>query len=150
MGRALRSSNPFSNTTDDTNGHTDTSYDALSRVVTIQTFDKNGVSTGTVTTSYVGNQATVTDQAGKARRSMTDALGRLTTIVEAPSGLNHSTSYDYDVLGNLVHVTQGSQNLFFMYDSVSRLIRARNPEQKRWGQACDCVILDALSFDHWL
>lgn len=60
---------------------------------------------------------------------MTDGLGRLAQVVEDPSGLNHQTSYLYDSLGNLRKTTQGAQNRFFMYDSLSRLIRAKNPEQ---------------------
>src|SRR5205085_3266088 len=39
------------------------------------------------------------------------------------------TNYAYDVLGNLRQVLQGSQQRFFMYNSLSQLIRARNPEQ---------------------
>jgi len=71
----------------------------------------------------------MTDQANKSRRSVTDALGRLIEVVEAPGTLNLSTTYQYDVLGNLRQVTQGEQRRYFMYDSLSRLIRAKNPEQ---------------------
>jgi len=56
-----------------------------------------------VTSSYSGNTVTVTDQAGKARKSVTDGLGRLTTVYEDPSGVNYSTSYNYDTLDNLNH-----------------------------------------------
>ena len=45
------------------------------------------------------------------------------------SSPNQPTNYQYDVLGNLCKVTQGQQQRFFMYDSLSRLRRARNPEQ---------------------
>ena len=71
---------------------------------------------------------TVTDQAGKQRRSVTDALGRLAEVREDPTGLNYLTSYQYDVLGNLKTVTQGSQTRTFNYDSLSRLTSATNPE----------------------
>lgn len=60
---------------------------------------------------------------------MTDALGRLIEVYEDPNGLNYPTTYNYDVLDNLVKVIQGSQERFFMYDSLKRLIRVRNPEQ---------------------
>jgi YD repeat-containing protein len=86
--------------------------------------------TAVVSTSYSGNTVTVTDQAGKARKSVTDALGRLTDVYEDPAGLNYQTSYLYDVLDNLVKVTQGTQQRFFMYDSLNRIIRTRNPEQR--------------------
>ena len=110
-----------------------TAYDALSRAITIQTPD-----TATVTTTYSGNSVTVQDQTGRQRRSLTDALGRLIRVDE-PSGCNNClgsvsspsqpTSYVYDALDGLRQVTQGSQNRYFMYDSLSRLIRAKNPEQ---------------------
>ena len=35
----------------------------------------------------------------------------------------------YDVLGNLVKITQGDQQRYFKYDSLSRLIRERQVEQ---------------------
>jgi YD repeat-containing protein len=82
-----------------------------------------------VITSYAANTVTVTDQAGKARKSVSDGLGRLVAVYEDPNGLAYLTSYTYDTLDNLVKVTQDSQQRFFMYDSLKRLIRARNPEQ---------------------
>src|SRR6185295_784841 len=77
------------------------------------------------------------DQAGKLRRSLTDGLGRLSRVDEPGSNNslgdvsspNQPTSYLYDTLDNLVKVTQGTQQRFFMYDSLKRLLRARNPEQ---------------------
>jgi YD repeat-containing protein len=74
-------------------------------------------------------------QAGKVRKTVTDALGRLIDVFEEPDvpggpvELNYQTTYNYDVLDNLVKVTQGTQQRFFMFDSLKRLIRARNPEQ---------------------
>src|SRR5499426_1826447 len=41
----------------------------------------------------------------------------------------YQTDYLYDPLGNLRKVTQGEQVRSFSYDSLSRLIRVRNPEQ---------------------
>jgi YD repeat-containing protein len=84
-----------------------------------------------VSTAYSGNQLTVTDQSGRQRRSVSDALGRLAQVTEDPTtgGLNYVTNYTSDVLGNLRKVEQGEQLRFFMYDSLSRLIRAKNPEQ---------------------
>src|SRR6185295_1897810 len=77
------------------------------------------------------------DQAGKLRRSLTDGLGRLSRVDEPGSNNslgdvsspNQPTNYSYDVLDNLVKVNQGTQQRFFMYDSLKRLLRARNPEQ---------------------
>ncbi|MEK7830883.1 MAG: RHS repeat-associated core domain-containing protein, partial [Acidobacteriota bacterium] len=106
---------------------TTTSYDDLNRALSITATD--GALTSTV---YSGNQVTVTDAAGKSRQSVTDGLGRLTQVIEDPGSsphLNYATDYTYDVLGNLTIVNQGGQQRFFFYDSLSRLVRAKNPEQ---------------------
>src|SRR5262249_54773351 len=92
--------------------------------------------TNNVCTSYAGNLITTTDQAGKKRKTQTDALGRLTTVWEDPTGANYETDYQYDVLGNLLRVDQkgGSSSSAnwrtrtFVYDSLSRLLTATNPE----------------------
>ncbi|MGH9769610.1 MAG: RHS repeat domain-containing protein, partial [Blastocatellia bacterium] len=116
---------------------TTTTYDALNRVSTVTTPDGS-----VITTSYNGAQVTVADQANgtpneitggqprnTTRRSVTDALGRLTQVVEAPGSSSYTTNYFYDTLDNLRQVDQGSQNRYFLYDSVGRLVRARNLEQ---------------------
>ena len=125
LNRVKQTSNPFRPPTESAE-YTITTYDLAGRVTSVMTPD-NAV----VTTSYSGNTVTVTDPASKARKSVTDGLGRLIGVYEDPlaGGLNHDTLYTYDVLDNLVKVTQGSQQRFFMYDSLKRLIRARNPEQ---------------------
>jgi RHS repeat-associated protein len=131
LGRVYRSSNPYrtGGSGDDINPSgrwTTIAYDDLGRVMSATTPDG-----AAVTTSHVLNTVTVTDQAGKKRSSVSDALGRLTQITEDPTsgGLNYVTNYTYDTLGNLRKVDQGGQLRFFMYDSLSRLIRAKNPEQ---------------------
>jgi RHS repeat-associated protein len=115
------------------------------RVIEVQTFggatapapwEVNTASTGTVTSSYDGNSTTVTDQAGKVRRSITDGLGRLIRVDEPDANGSlgsisspvQPTSYDYDALGNLKTVTQGGQTRSFVYSSLSRLTSASNPE----------------------
>jgi RHS repeat-associated protein len=90
----------------------------------------------TIFTTYSTNATTVTDQAGKSRKSVTDGLGRLSTVFEDPSGYNYETDYTYDALNNLLTVNQkgGSTNSAnwrtrtFTYDSLSRLVCASNPE----------------------
>ena len=112
----------------------------------------NTAGTGTVTSTYDAEFTTVTDQDGKKRVSKMDGLGRLGEVWEVtpndpakypgvesipapvPSGLpqpvtGYRTAYSYDALGNLRRVQQGGQPRFFMYDSLSRLVRAKNPEQ---------------------
>ncbi|MGH8595980.1 MAG: hypothetical protein ACREXT_04915, partial [Gammaproteobacteria bacterium] len=129
LGRVSQVSNPYSITTYNAATPagalwTTTSYDALSRVLSVTTPDGSHVDT-----LYSGNQVKVTDQSQKKRRSYTDALGRLTQVTEDPDSSAYQTYYIYDVLGNLVKVNQGAQNRYFMYDSLSRLVRARNVEQ---------------------
>lgn len=131
MGRVKRSYNPYRATSDSTYGYADTAYDALGRMRTVTTLDG-----AVVTTTYSGNSTTVTDQAGKTRRSITDGLGRLIRMDEPDStgslgtvaSPTQPTSYVYDVLDDLTAVTQGSQTRSFTYDSLKRLKQAINPE----------------------
>jgi RHS repeat-associated protein len=130
LGRVVGMSNPYyttelSSAVSPSAVWTSTSYDELNRVIEIRSPD-NAV----VTTSYTGNEITATDQAGKSRKSITDGLGRMTKVVEDPgtSKLNYETTYSYDVLGNLRTVSQGVQSRSFVYDSLSRLTSATNPE----------------------
>ena len=124
LGRAYKTSNPFRPWQSETPVWTTQVFDALGRVTSLTTPD-NAV----VNTSYSSNRVTVTDQAGKARQSVSDALGRVIEVYEDPSGVNYQTTYTYDVVDNLIKITQGSQQRFFMYDSLNRLIRVRTPEQ---------------------
>jgi len=131
MGRVWRvSANPYRSTGSDSainpSGQwTSMDYDALGRAKNVTTADG-----AMVATQYSGNTVTVTDQAGKARKSVTDALGRLTQVIEDPTtgGFNYQTNYSYDALGNLRTVAQGQQTRTFVYDSLSRLTSATNPE----------------------
>jgi RHS repeat-associated protein len=123
LERAHTTSNPFRPWLSQTPVWTTKVFDALGRVTSVTTPD-NAV----VTSSYSGNAVTITDQAGKARKSVTDALGRVTSVYEDPSGLNYQTSYAYDVLSQLITVTQGVQTRTFVYDSLKRLTSTTNPE----------------------
>lgn len=136
VGRVATVSNPYcqgsSHQTDPTYGVTTTSYDALSRIMQTQKQD------GSISSaSYNDNCMTNTDEVGKRRTSCADALGRISTVFEDPSGLNYETDYQYDLLNNLTRVDQkGSapgdstkwRTRLFTYDSLSRLITASNPE----------------------
>ena len=128
-----------------TMGWTRSTSDNGGRIVEVQTFGgaglpapwgTNSTSTGTVITAYDAEFTTVTDQAGKVRRSMTDGLGRLARVDEpdlngnlgATSAPAQPTSYTYDALSNLINVDQGSQARSFSYSSLGRLTSATNPE----------------------
>ncbi len=143
VGRVSKVSNPYRVTSP--NGVvpptcsvcTTTSYDALGRVLTVTTPDTAQVATsyGASTSGTLGITMTVTDQALRKRRSLTDALGRMARVDEPNKDTGNldsggvSTFYTYNVLGNLLKVTQDSQLRFFMYDSLGRVLRAKNPEQ---------------------
>ncbi|MEP7338685.1 MAG: hypothetical protein ABI977_13185, partial [Acidobacteriota bacterium] len=122
-----------------TEGWTRTTRDGLGRATEIAHFGQsaqppdtgtNANWTGSVTTAYYANQVTVTDQAGKTRKSETDGLGRMSKVTEAPgvSGYGFDTTYAYNVLDNLTGVTQGTQSRSFAYDSLKRLTSATNLE----------------------
>ncbi|MDQ3745360.1 MAG: RHS repeat protein, partial [Acidobacteriota bacterium] len=145
MSNQYRSAGPGS-TLNPSGRWTQTTFDALGRATQVVTTADGAP----MTTTYSGDKVLVTDQAGKQRMSRSDALGRLTDVWEVtpadPStetvtfqGVNYTgyhTPYGYDVLGNLRTVTQaGQQNgqqvtqqRSFVYDSLSRLTSATNPE----------------------
>ncbi len=119
-------------------------YDRNGRVVEVAAFagdgrpapwGTNASGRGKVTTAYSDNTVTVTDEAGVARTSAYDGLGRLARVEE--NGVH--TCYEYDVLDNLTKVRQnaavsgsgvctGGQTRTFAYDALSRLTSATNPE----------------------
>ncbi|HEU4388120.1 MAG TPA: hypothetical protein VFV34_10005, partial [Blastocatellia bacterium] len=99
-------------------------------------------------------------QAGKKRRSITDGLGRLIRVDEPDSigSLDDTqnppqplqpTFYLYNALDSLAKVTQGGQTRFFMYDSLNRLIRARNPEQNVNTPALDTTADPVTGNTQW-
>ncbi len=139
MGRAWKVSSPYRSAgpgsgVPSSAKWTEITFDALGRVRQVRTTADDAK----VTNDYTGQYATVTDQAGKVRRSKTDALGRLVRVDEpdATSGalddMNgspvQSTGYTYDTLGHLRQVSQGTQTRAFVYDSLGRLKTATNPE----------------------
>jgi RHS repeat-associated protein len=148
LGRTSTVSNPYRATTDTTYGVTTNEYDGLSRVTKVIPPDGDSTTDNTTTAYdiYLGIPAgsptifrdctTVTDEAGKARESCVDGLGRLTQVFEDPNGVDYETDYAYDPLDNLLSVTQkgGSTNSAnwrvrtSTYDSLSRLRCAANPE----------------------
>jgi YD repeat-containing protein len=127
-----------------TNGATSYSYDALGRKVS-QT-DSDGVSAQYW--SYNGPTVTFQDEDGNQWQRTTDALGRLITVLE-PNGSNKTpsmeTDYTYDDLNNLLSVTQwgglsgssGARTRSFTYNSLSRLLKAVNPETGTVGYTYD-------------
>lgn len=142
LGRVYRVSNPFRS--GETVVWTITRYDALNRVYEIETPDGAHVNT-----AYNNNLVTIVDQQGKQRRSQSDALGRLKQVVEDPIGLNYATTYTYDVLDNLRKVEQDTQRRYFLYDSLSNLIRVKNPEQSDNSQLLPSMIDPVTGQSSW-
>ncbi|HMM78707.1 MAG TPA: RHS repeat-associated core domain-containing protein [Pyrinomonadaceae bacterium] len=128
-GRVLRISNPFRS--GETKVWTTNVYDEASRVKEVVLQDGSKIKTdyGVSVTGVVGITKQITDQAGKKREGITDALGRMVRVIEDPTGVNLSTDYVFDTLGNLRRTIQGEQNRFFMHDSLGRLLFAKQPEQ---------------------
>ncbi len=142
LGRPYKKSNPFrplqceSQICESEIWTTSLFEDALGRLTKVTTPDQ-----ATVTTNYSGNTTTVTDQTGKQRKSIVDGLGRLKNVYEAPndSNFNYLTTYSYDVLDNLIGVSQGSQTRTFNYDSLSRLTSVITPESGTISYQYDVV-----------
>ncbi|HEY8559355.1 MAG TPA: RHS repeat-associated core domain-containing protein [Pyrinomonadaceae bacterium] len=128
-GRVKRVTNPFR--AGETKHWTTNVYDEASRIKEVILPDGARVKTdyGVLVSDIVGVTKTITDQAGKKRRGITDALGRMTRVTEDPDGQNLNTDYVFDALGNLRKTIQGEQSRYFSYDSLGRLLRAKQPEQ---------------------
>jgi len=158
LGRPYKVTMPFSNAAmtsttapNTTAPYTQTSYDALSRPVTVT--DGGG---GTTTYNYT--QTPVTAQVGfdvlvtvsgspnVARQYEYDGLGRLTSVCEVNSGTGSGkcgqsvqptgywTKYTYDVLNDLLTVNQNAQpggtlqTRTYAYDGLGRMTSEKNPE----------------------
>jgi RHS repeat-associated protein len=153
LGRVHTQSNPHRSGSSPTDGTSTFYYDAIGRSCLVVPPDgtqpAGGVCPATspandLFTTYSGNTTTVTDQAGKSRKSVTDGLGRLTQVLEDPAASNYETDYQYDPLGNLLCVGQKGTNSGtfsncasiptawrprnFVYNSLSQLTSSTNPE----------------------
>lgn len=123
-------------------------YDSLGRLTTVTPPDGNlSTDVNVLHINYYGHQLTVVDPANGTRRQITDALGRVIRLDEqdatgslgSVSAPSQATYYWYDALNNVIKTTQGGtlqggvvqggQSRFFMYDSLSRLLRERQVEE---------------------
>src|SRR5260370_1221616 len=151
LGRASRSTLPYTGTSGQTNGTApavSTTYDALSRPLTV-----TDAGNGTVTYSYTQNDVLVTagpaptGEHTKQRQLEYDGLGRLTSVCEITSATGSGTcghavsqtgfwtKYSYDVNNNLTGVTPNAQaaarrqqTRSYGFDFLSRLTSETNPE----------------------
>ena len=156
LGRLKSMSNPYRLTTDPTYGTILYAYDALGRP-TIQTqqdgsvlqwcYDGIGFAgqsncLANRSTQTTGSWVDYSDETGRHWQRVSDALGRLTSVMEPDGSQTLSappsveTDYHYDVLGNLTRVDQwggasgstGDRVRTFSYDSLSQLLCSANPE----------------------
>lgn len=164
IGRVSTRSNPHRSSSSSTDGTTTYYYDAIGRACLVVPPDGTQPSgsvcptsrpTGDELATYSGNCSTVTDEAGASRASCLDGLGRLTKVLEDPSGSNFETDYGYDVFDNLINVTQkgGSTDSStwrmrnFAYDSLSRLTCSANPEiTSSTNTPASCPISDSGTY----
>jgi RHS repeat-associated protein len=126
-GRAYQTSLPYNTCTGEVEHFVTTLYDGANRPISVATDDLSAT-----TTTYSGNQSTVTDAASASRTITTDGLGRLTSVIETITPTSYTTSYTYDVLDDLLTVTQGAlSQRTFTYDAMKRQVTATNPENGR-------------------
>lgn len=151
LSRPVKSYNPFYASTPNggipagTKFTEVTNFDALGRTTQVKLQDNTTVSTAfsdlnSTPSGFNKTFVTVTDQAGKQRRQLADALGRVVRVDEPDSngdlGLvndpNQPTTYEYDGNDNLVKVIQSdgtvTQERLFKYDSLSRLTHEKQVE----------------------
>jgi hypothetical protein len=148
MSRIHLVSNPYCSTFDSTYGLTTFAYDALGRKTQTTNPDNTPSNNSISTITYGGNATEFTDPPNGAgypqHIQQVNGLGQLTSVCEVSAstfggasptscGLNitgtgYLTSYTYDPLGNLRNVNQHGISRSFIYDSLSRLTYAMNPE----------------------
>ncbi|MBN1692598.1 MAG: hypothetical protein JW845_03485 [Dehalococcoidales bacterium] len=111
-------------------------YDALGRVVTQTGADGTSISHD----HSVAWQDTVTNQRGFKTRFLYDAFQRLVKVEElnASHQLYATTTYYYDILGNLIEVYDNNNNTTVMlYDWLSRKTAMSDPDMGVWSYGYD-------------
>lgn len=146
LGRVASVTNQYRTTSDSTYGTTSYQYDSLNRMASLT----HSLDSTSQTLAYNGNETTSTDETGRVWERFSDALGRLTEVLE-PDGSTTigkapslESDYQYDGLGDLVRVDQwggphgsnGDRVRTFVYDSLGRLTNGCNPEALSPGSTC--------------
>jgi RHS repeat-associated protein len=126
LGRAFETSNPY---TTSAQYLTETEFDALGRATQVILPDNSKT-----TYSYAANTTTITDPAGKQRKTQVDGLARLAAVLEPDpthgNSLTQQTTYTYSVLNALTNVSAvgGAQTRTYGYDHMGRLTSVATPE----------------------
>jgi len=137
-----------------------TEYDSIGRsfrtTPSVQgTFNSSGLLTGTSATggdtgSPVGPASmtfvdgsnpwatVVTDSLGKTKKSYRDAYDRTVRVVDVTTNGNYTTTFGYDVIGNLTNVTDNANNSTRMgYDSFGQKTAMLDPDMGAWSYVYD-------------
>jgi RHS repeat-associated protein len=152
LGRPYRTTLPYAAMSGQTNSSapgTATTYDALSRKLTVKDSE---ASPRTVTFAYNQNDTyrtlspAPTGENTKRKQFEYDALGRLTSVCEVTSATGSGscaqtsavtgywTTYTYDAMNRLLTVTQNAQSSgsrqtrTYVYDDLGRMTSETNPE----------------------
>jgi RHS repeat-associated protein len=146
LGQVWKTSQPYfegvrpSCLSNNVSGCTVYGYDPLSRVTSITNPD-----TTYTTKSYMQGRATLIDANGHEKVEEKDVYGRLIKVEEYTGDEAHSnfalyatTTYTYDVLGNLTDVYDAQNNhTQITYDSLSRKINMNDPDMGYWTYSYD-------------
>ncbi len=128
-GRVWTVSNPYYSKSDPSYGITTMNYDVFGRPLLVLHPDGSSKQF-----KYIGSVTDSTDENNIVVRSKVNALGQLSDVYEDQQGVNLHTQYTYDALSNLKNVAQIgvkgeiARSRSFLYDSLSRLSSAMNPE----------------------
>ena len=125
LGRVITQSLPYASAGDaltsathNTALRTQTSYDVLSRPLSITNV------LGTTSFAYAGLVTTVTDAQGNKKALTKNIRGDLTRVVEVGK---YTTSYAYDLPGRLIKITDAVGNIRnFTYDLMGRRTKAED------------------------
>jgi RHS repeat-associated protein len=119
-----------------------TAYDALGRTTVITAPDAT-----VVKMAYAGLQTALLDANGHQRLNQTDIFGQLIAVKEYAGTFSAptftatayaTTTYDYDVLGNLVVVTDALQNTTVItYNVLGQKTEMRDPDMGKWKYQYD-------------
>ncbi len=109
-------------------------YDPMGRVTEVTNPDGT-----TLSKSYMQGRTTIVDASGHRRVEERDVYGRLVKVGEyAAAGLYATTTYQYDVLGNLLFVKDAANNQTTMtYDTLSRKRTMHDPDMGNWSYSYD-------------
>ncbi|MBI2854647.1 MAG: hypothetical protein HYX87_06995 [Chloroflexi bacterium] len=112
-------------------------YDGMGRVL-----NQTGSDGTTVSHGYTDWQETVTNQKGYKKSYTSDGFGRLSKVEEyddaVPAIVYATTQYSYDLLGNLVGVTDNAGNVTSLtYDALSRKTSMTDPDMGTWSYQYD-------------